>query len=51
MRSLPQTATQLSRLLLRTLYRILRSWIVTRPGHRASQIASAIAASGNPLGV
>nr|WP_176422213.1 hypothetical protein [Bradyrhizobium sp. 2S1]MCK7672238.1 hypothetical protein [Bradyrhizobium sp. 2S1] len=50
MRSLPQTATHLSRL-LRTLYRILRSRIVTRPGHRASQVASAIAASGNPLGV
>lgn len=51
MAPLPQTATRLSRLLLWTLYRILRGRIVTQPGHRASQVASAIAAAGNPLGV
>lgn len=46
-----QSATRLSRLLLWTLYRILRGRIVAQPGHRASQVASAIAAAGNPLGV
>ena len=46
-----QSATRLSRLLLWVLYRILRGRIVAQPGHRASQVASAIAAAGNPLGV
>ncbi|WP_298371932.1 hypothetical protein [uncultured Bradyrhizobium sp.] len=46
-----QSATRLSRLLLWMLYRILRGRIVAQPGHRASQVASAIAAAGNPLGV
>ncbi|MGL3209998.1 hypothetical protein [Bradyrhizobium sp. BR 1433] len=51
MTPLPQTATRLSRLLLSMLYRILRSRIVAKPRHHASQVASNIAAGGNPLGV
>ncbi|MGX1351863.1 hypothetical protein AB7M49_005472 [Bradyrhizobium elkanii] len=51
MTPLPQTATRLSRLLLSMLYRILRSRIVAKPRHHASQVASTIAADGNPLGV
>ncbi|WP_342727610.1 hypothetical protein AAFG07_12975 [Bradyrhizobium sp. B097] len=46
-----QSATRLSRHLLWTLYRILRTRTVVQAGHRASQVASAIAAAGNPLGV
>ena len=51
MTPLPQTATRLSRLLLSMLYRILRSRIVAKPRHHASQIAWTIAAGGHPLGV
>lgn len=52
MKPLPSwTATRFSRLLLWVRYRILRTGIVTQPGHRASQIASGIAASCNPQGV
>jgi hypothetical protein len=51
MTPLPQTGPRLSRLLLSMLYRILRSRIVAKPRHHASQVASTIAAGGNPLGV
>ncbi|MCC8948717.1 hypothetical protein H8A97_27320 [Bradyrhizobium sp. Arg62] len=51
MTPLPQTVTRLSRLLLSMLYRILRSRIVAKPHHHAGQVASNIAAGGNPLGV
>lgn len=51
MTPLEQTATRLSRLLLWMLYRILRSRIAAKPGHRASRVASTIAAGGNPMGV
>jgi hypothetical protein len=51
MTPLPQTAARLSRLLLSMLYRILRSRIVAKPRHHASQVASTIAAGGHPLGV
>lgn len=46
-----QSATRLWRLLLRTLYRMLRGRIVVQPGHRASQVAAAIAEAGHPVGV
>lgn len=51
MTPLLQTATRLSRLLLGTLHRILRTRIVAKPAHRASQVASGIAAGGNAQGV